>query len=195
MKLTASFALTILSLAGGALPLTTYSQTHTILGDVEPLGSFLYAFDITAGYTFTPSHSIQVTAVRSFSGDKVSIWSDAGVRLLEQPVSGPGWAWTTVPLATPITLSPNTTYYLSDHFTGWVGVNYAYAWPATFDHGTVGQDLYFSGYDAFPIGLYSPYSSNGGPLVDLSYVVVPEPSILAILVCGLVGLRLRLGRA
>lgn len=180
------------SLVTVAIPVTTRCQTGTILGNTPMRFSWSYIIDITAGYSFTPSDYIQVTSVRSYGGDKVSIWTDSGERLIEQAVSGPSLTWTTTPLAAPITLSPHTTYYLSDHYVAnsGIGGSYAPSWPTTFANGTVGQINYFSGYDAFPTIEYLPISgvAGEGPLIDLGYMVVPEPNTMTILVCGLLGL-------
>ena len=70
----------------------------------------IFVGTITAGYAFTPSQTVQITAVRSFWGSKVSIWNNLGTLLASQAVTATGGSWTETPLTTPITLIAGTTY-------------------------------------------------------------------------------------
>ena len=72
---------------------------------------------MTHGYSFTPSTNLQVTAVRCYSSDKVSIWTDSGTLLASQAVSSCG-SWTEAALAAPVTLSAGTTYRVTAHYSG-----------------------------------------------------------------------------
>jgi hypothetical protein len=94
--------------------------SNTLFGSV-PAPTSNYNFGtFTIGHSFTPSSDIQVTAVRSYSGSKVEIWTNSGTLLLSQPVSGPVGSWTETPLATPLSLSSGVTYRLATYTAGQV---------------------------------------------------------------------------
>jgi hypothetical protein len=113
----------------------------------------------TLGYQFTPNTTLLVTAVRSYFGSKVDIWTNSGTLLTSQAVSAAPGVWTQTPLSTPITLSAGTTYIVSAYVSG------AYYWdaalPAPPSFTTFGQGYYAIG-DGFPT-----LSDNVGWLVDL----------------------------
>jgi uncharacterized repeat protein (TIGR01451 family) len=90
-----------------------------ILGNIVSTSSGSGSY--TLGYSFTPNTNLTVTHVRSYFGTKVSIWTDAGVLLAAQTVSGTAGSWTETPLATPLVLNAGTTYRVAA-FTG--GGNY-----------------------------------------------------------------------
>ena len=134
-------------------------------------------YDWTYGYSFTPNTNLQVIAVRTYSGTKVSIWTETGTLLAEQNVTSPPRTWTETPLTTPITLSAGTTYRLSVYQPMGTTNYYAYYgnWPTTFANGTVGQNYYYAYSDGFP---YNPFDATGiGPLIDLHYTASFSNSI------------------
>ncbi|HSV12730.1 MAG TPA: FG-GAP-like repeat-containing protein [Tepidisphaeraceae bacterium] len=135
---------------------TTTSQT--IMGNSSSTSSssgLLY----TMGFAFTPTATAQITAVRSISGTKVSIWNDTGTLLVSQAVSGTVGTWTETQLTTPITLSANTRYRIAAYMNG--QTYYYRSDTPTFSWGAINFSCYSSG-DTFPTT-----TSTGEYLVDL----------------------------
>jgi hypothetical protein len=121
----------------------------------------------TLGYSFTPNVNITVSAVRSYSGSKVSIWTSSGTLLASQSVSGPVGTWTQTSLATPLKLTAGTIYvvaFLSGGETYYWGTSL----PSTFPAGTINAGYYAAG-DTFPVNLDS--ASNHWLFVDLAYTI------------------------
>ena len=155
----------------GPVALSAYASglgsSSTVIGNLTP-NSWLKGSEMTHGYAFTPSADLLVTAVRCYSSDKVSIWTDSGGFLVSQPAVASG-NWVEVPLATPITLTAGTTYRVAAHIpTGTNGYLQTASWPATFANGAIGQNFYYSYGDVFPTTVYG---TSQGPLVDLRYSV------------------------
>jgi hypothetical protein len=121
--------------------------SETMLGNATPTDSYNNG-SYTMGYSFTPASSIQVTAVRSYFGGKVEIWTSGGTLLVSQPVSGTNGTWTETPLGTPLTLTGGTTYVLGVYSAG-----QTYYWgtgmSGTTPIGTINEDFWITG-DAFP---------------------------------------------
>jgi hypothetical protein len=129
---------------------------------------------MTQGYAFTPNTNLLITAVRSYSSDQVSIWTDSGTLLGSQSTSSSG-AWVETPMATPITLAAGTTYRVGARIpTGMHGYFRTVAWPTTFANGTIGQNFYYSYGDICPTTVYG---TSEGPLVDLRYSVTFTNSV------------------
>jgi uncharacterized repeat protein (TIGR01451 family) len=130
----------------------------------EPFGPYTFGVD------FTPSVDMTVTHVRHYTGNKMSIWTDQGVLLANQPVTSTAGTWTETPLSTPLQLRANTTYRLSNHTDG---DNYYYStnFPTSFDHGSIGETYYTTG-DGFPIFALGQLNW----MLDLRYSIGP-PSI------------------
>jgi uncharacterized repeat protein (TIGR01451 family) len=126
----------------------------------------------TIGYAFTPSSNLRVTHLRHYLGTKVSIWTDNGMLLASQTVTGSG-GWTETALSVPLELMAGTTYRLS-FYTGSDGYAWTTNYPVAFDHGTIG-DSFFAPEDAFP----NTFIGSGTLfLVDLRYTVgVPQVPI------------------
>jgi len=142
-------------------------SSATVIGNLS-LNFSLHGSEMTHGYAFTPSTNVLVTAVRCYSSDKVSIWTDSGTLLVSQAASASG-SWVETPLTTPITLAAGTTYRITAHIpAGTNGCVRTSAWPTTFANGTVGQNFYWSFGDVFPALVYG---TSQGPLVDLRYSV------------------------
>jgi hypothetical protein len=125
----------------------------------------------TDGYAFTPNANLQAVSVRTYYGTKVVIWTDAGVPLASQNVTGSSGSWVETPLDTPIILSAGITYRVSvlrpAGVTGYL-TRYYGDWPTTFPNGTVGQTFYSAYGDNFP----NQISGSGlGPFLDLRYTV------------------------
>jgi uncharacterized repeat protein (TIGR01451 family) len=131
----------------------------------------------TVGFAFTPNTNIVVTAVRSYSGTKVSIWTDTGTLLASQPVSGTAGTWTETPLTTPLTLSAGVTYRVGFYTGGglYYYIYYGSSFPATFTNGTIlGGGSYYTASDAFPTTI----DTGNFFLVDLKYILgtqIPVP--------------------
>jgi hypothetical protein len=97
--------------------LVTADNFQTLLGNRAATSS-TSSGPYTVGYAFTPNTNIRVTDVRSYFGSKVSIWTNTGILLASQAVSGPGGSWTQTPLATPITLLAGSTYRIGAYTPG-----------------------------------------------------------------------------
>jgi uncharacterized repeat protein (TIGR01451 family) len=102
----------------------------------------------TCGYSFTPTNDITVTHVRSYSGTKVSIWTDTGTLLASQPVSGQAGIWTETALSTPLKLTGGIRYRVGIYSPNG---NIYYSLNATnvFAAGTIDQGYLIFG-DLFP---------------------------------------------
>jgi hypothetical protein len=148
-------------------------SSSTLIGNLNANG-YLSGSEMTHGYAFTPSTNVLITAVRSYSSDQVSIWTDSGTLLGSQSTSSSG-AWVETPMATPIALSAGTTYRVGARIpAGTFGYYRTASWPATFANGTIGQNFYWSYGDVCPT---SVYGTSQGPLVDLRYSVAFSNSI------------------
>ena len=137
--------------------------TNMILGDLVSSGFSSGCW--TMGYSFTPNTNLMVTHVRSYSGSKVSIWTDAGVLLAAQNVNSVPGTWVETPLPTPLPLNAGSTYRVA-FYTACSNYYYSASASNTFANGTINLSYYGSG-DAFPTLI-------GGAqwwLVDLRYMV------------------------
>jgi uncharacterized repeat protein (TIGR01451 family) len=134
----------------------------------------------TVGYSFTPTNDITVTALRSYSGSKVSLWTDSGVLLASQNTPGQDRVWMDSPLASPIVLTANNTYRIGVYVTSTSFYYYLNSTgPYTFANGTINHEYSYPG-DGFPV--YT-YGDGYWPFVDMRYVpalfavpVIPSPS-------------------
>jgi hypothetical protein len=166
----------------GPVALSAYASgvlsTNTIVGNLGASQTATdYTYNWTYGYSFTPSTNIQVIAVRTYSGSKVSIWTETRTLLAEQAVTSPAGTWTETPLATPITLSGGTTYRVGGYYPAGTTTYDTYwsdEWPTTFANGTVGQNYYYLSADGFPNGVAG---TGVGPFLDLRYTVPFSNSI------------------
>jgi hypothetical protein len=121
--------------------------TNTILNSPSPQYSANDGTEYVLGYAFTPSANLEVTAVRSYFGDKVSLWTASGQLLASQNVvSGPG-AWADTVLPAPVVLAAGATYVITTHESA----TYYFSGnlPAAFANGTINQSLFDYG-DVFP---------------------------------------------
>ena len=143
------------------------ASSATIIGNLSPNGYFSGS-EVTDGYSFTPNTNVLVTAVRSYSSDQVSIWTDSGTLLGSQSTSSSG-SWVETPMATPIMLSAGTTYRVCARIPAGANADYrSTSWPTTFANGAVGQNYYWAFGDVFPASIHG---TGEGPLVDLRYSV------------------------
>ena len=137
--------------------------TNTMLNSPGPDQYFGDQSDWTAGNSFTPSTNLKVTAIHSYFGDKVSIWTASGQLLVSQNVVSVPGTWVDTPLSTPLVLSAGVTYLISAHETGdnffWSG-----SVPTTFQDGTINQSYLDSG-DVFPTDILG----DGWIFVDVRY--------------------------
>ncbi len=103
--------------------------------------------DYTLGYSFTANTNLYITHVRSFFGDKISIWNVNGRLLATQAVASVPGTWVDTPLPSPLFIPPGT-YLVAVH-----EYQAQYFWsqslPNTFANGTINQTLWDSG-DVFP---------------------------------------------
>lgn len=123
------------------------STSMTMAGNVSSTNSN-NASDFTFGDTFTPNTNIEVTAVRSYFGTSVSIWTGGGTLLVTQAVNGENATWTETPLSTPLELSAGVTYMITDY-----SASQTYYWrstaPADPSFAALGPSYYAQG-NAFP---------------------------------------------
>ena len=119
----------------------------------------------TLGYSFTPSSNMLVTAVRSFAGTKVSIWTNTGTLLASVPITATPDTWTDTPLASPLQLQAGVVYRLGV-LSGGASYYARTDMGTTFPHGTINQSYSSSG-NAFP----TTVDSNRWWFVDLRYTL------------------------
>jgi hypothetical protein len=134
--------------------------TNTLLNSPSPEQSANDNAEYVLGYSFTPNANLQVTAVRTYFGDKVSIWTTTGQLLASQNVSSAPGTWTDTPVS--LSLNAGTTYIITTHTTA------EYFWsvdlPASFPDGTINQSWFDYG-DVFP----TQTDSTHWYFVDLRY--------------------------
>ncbi len=137
--------------------------TNTILGNLVYADSGSGSY--TLGYSFTPNTNLTVTEVRSYSGSKVSIWTDAGALLATQAVASVPGTWLAIPLATPLPLAAGSTYRVAFYSAA---TNYYWRTDGTntFAYGTINQSYEAAG-DTFPTST----DTARWWLVDLRYTV------------------------
>jgi hypothetical protein len=128
-------------MAGGA------AGTNTILNSPSAQYSADDATEYVLGYSFTPNANLEVTAVRTYFGDKVSIWTAGGQLLASQNVVSVPGTWVDTPLPAPVVLAAGASYVITTHEPG----TYYFSGnlPATFANGTITQSLFDYG-DVFP---------------------------------------------
>ena len=121
--------------------------TNTILNSPGAQYSANDGTEYVLGYAFTPGASLEVTAVRTYFGDKVSLWTAGGQLLASQNVVSVPGTWVDTPLPAPVLLAAGATYIITTHEdqTYYFGGNL----PATFADGTINQSLFDYG-DVFP---------------------------------------------
>ena len=122
----------------------------------------------TRGYSFTPNTDLTVTHARSYSGSKVSIWTDTGILIATQTVSSVAGTWVETPFASPVTLAAGTTYRVAVYSSS-QPIYYRTDGSTNFAFGTINQSYNARG-DSFPT---LATSSARWYLVDLSYKVGP----------------------
>lgn len=136
--------------------------TNTILNSPTAQYSADDATEYVLGYAFTPSANLEVSAVRTYFGDKVSIWTAGGQLLASQNVVSVPGTWVDTPLPAPVVLAAGATYVITTHEPA------TYYWslnlPSTFADGTINQSMFDYG-DVFPTGT----DSAQWYLVDLRY--------------------------
>jgi hypothetical protein len=150
----------------------TTAATNTILGNLPP--SLTSSGDFTLALAFTPNTNITVTHVRSYSGTKVSLWTDGGVLVANQDVSGPPGIWTDTALTNPVPLSAGTTYRLG-FYTGGGTYYFSTNRPAAFPNGTLVNGYYFGSGESFPTTFYA--SNRVAFLCDVRYTVGAAVSV------------------
>ena len=146
--------------------------TNTILGNLvyDSSSSGLY----TLGFAFTPSTSIVVTHVRSYSGTKVSIWQTNGTLLASQNVTSVPGTWVETALAAPVSLTGGSTYVVGFYTAG---ATYYMRTDRTntFPNGKIQNAYYYASADAYPSNVFV---SQTVFLVDLRYTVNPGAPVV-----------------
>jgi hypothetical protein len=153
-----------------ALDASTIAVASNILGSPVHSSSANNG-SYTLGYAFTPMVDIQVTHVRHYFGNKVSIWTDSGALLASQSVTSTPGTWIETTLTSPVTLAAGTRYRIGAYTAG-----ATYYWhtslPTNFVVGTINQGYEASG-DSFPAST----DSVRWWFVDLRYTSGPSVPI------------------
>ena len=155
---------------------TGVGSTNTIVGHLDDYHSITDNINNwTFGYAFTPSTTLQILSVRTYSGSKVTICTDGGTLITSQNVTSPAGVWTETPLDTPVTLSGGATYRVVDYYPAGTAWYVTHEWPANFANGTVGKNCYYAFGDVCPNS--GVWATNLGLLLDLRYRVLFSNSI------------------
>jgi hypothetical protein len=146
-------------------------ESHSLLAD-EPYTVYSSYRNATVGYAFTPSTNLWVKALRAFSGDQISLWTEEGFLLARQNILPPEANWTEVVLPKPIPLQAFHRYRLGV-FSKSTRLQYArYDGLGAFAHGTLDQ-----AYE----GLGNAFPQNPHPVrwwfVDLDYQLASAESL------------------
>jgi hypothetical protein len=146
--------------------------TNSILGSVGYSSFSILSGYYTLGYSFTPATNITVTHVRSYFGNKISIWSDSGTLLAAQIVASAPGSWAETPLSSPLTLSAGNTYRIGAYVVN--GSNYYWRTDlgTNFPAGSIIQS-YEGASDTFPTTIDSPRWW----LVDLRYSIGTQTTL------------------
>ncbi len=129
----------------------------------------------TYGYDFTPTNSIILTHLLSYSGTKVSLWNTSGKLLAVSTATSTLGEWTTNQVYPPLILQSSNTYRLSFYSGGQPYFSRPDR-PVGFPDGKIGGSYYSLG-DAFPQNSDSTLLQ----FVDLLYV---KPAALSPSVSG-----------
>ena len=97
---------------------------------------------MTHGYAFTPNTNVQVTAVRGYNSDKVSIWTDSGTLLASQTVSASGELGRGAAGDADHSFRRHDLSCQRSYPGRHDGYFLTASWPTTFANGTVGQNFY-----------------------------------------------------
>lgn len=133
------------------LNLTNYTRAND---------SGLYTF----AYDFTPTNTILVTHILTYSGTKVTLWTDTGKPLISGLVNNTIGEWTTNRISPPLILTASNTYRLGFYSGGEPYFGHIDR-PLAFNDGRIGGSFYALG-DDFP----ETADSSQIHLIDLLYV-------------------------
>lgn len=165
----------VVSTFDGPLPINDgypLAKTNTVFKNQAGSPFGVTSAELTLGYAIIPVADLIVTHVLRYFGDKVSIWTDNGERIVEQPLTGPPGQWREVALPAPVTLRRGTRYRITVHNPP--SQSY-YAAPLPEPVPEIGNALAGGCStigDAFPSGNFIGLSSY---LVDIRYVVPLSP--------------------
>ncbi len=93
--------------------------------------------EYTVGYSFTPNTNVVLTQVRSYFGDKISIWKDSGLLLVSQNVTNVPGTWVDTALPSPVLLVAGASYRVAAHVN-----NAAMYWSTDLTNGLPRWDHY-----------------------------------------------------
>jgi hypothetical protein len=141
----------------------TAPATNNLLGSPDAQEVDPDSGESVVGYSFTPDTNLVAAAVRSYFGDRVSLWTDNGVLLASRNVASIGGTWVETPLTNAVVLLAGVTYRVGVHITNGGTLYFKDNLQATFPDGTINDSWSVAG-DSFPNGL-----DSGQYLVDLSY--------------------------
>jgi len=139
--------------------------TNTILNSPTAEQSLNDSTEYVLGYSFTPGRNLKVTAVRSYFGDIVTIWTAGGQLVASQSVVSTPGTWVDTPLPVPVLLLAGDTYLITTHVTDTNGTYFlSVDLPMTFADGTINQSVWDYG-NGFP----TQFDDNQWYFVDLRY--------------------------
>jgi arabinoxylan arabinofuranohydrolase len=136
---------------------------RTLLGSPSAQDYYSGNGEAVVGYSFTPNSNLVATAVRSYFGDKVELWTDSGMLLAAQSVASVEGTWVETPLTNAMVLLAGLTYRLGAHITNNGTLYWDNTLAATFPDGTINASWSVAG-DTFP-----NVPDSGQYLVDLRY--------------------------
>jgi uncharacterized repeat protein (TIGR01451 family) len=137
------------SSASGTLALSaeTLNQTSTtILGSVSHQTS-AGAGTNTTGYIFTPNQDLEVTHLKHYYGQRITIWNNVAQPLAELAITNVAGSWAETSLPAPLRLKAGLTYLVSVTSVG--AYYYRTDIASTFTDGTIDQGM-VAGSDSFP---------------------------------------------
>jgi hypothetical protein len=144
-----------LGISGGVV------ATNLLFEGVSPTSSSTGTY--TWGYEFTPTNNLVVTALSSYFGTNVSLWTGAGTLLASEYVSAPSGVWSETPLATPVALAAGSNYVVAAFVS-----SSTYYWVTNlngeFPDGVIATNSVFDGSEVFPTLV-----DGAWPLVGLRY--------------------------
>ena len=145
-------------------------QTNTFFQNRTHSFSGQTVAELTLAYAVTPITDLLVTHVRSYFGDKVSIWTDTGDLVVSQAVFSTPTVWRETQLPAPVTLRAGTRYRVSVHKTSSM-IYYEGGPELVPEIGYFFQGSYSTFGDAFPAGSLG----ISAPMVDLRYISALSP--------------------
>lgn len=136
--------------ASGSLSLTAEIINQTsdvILGNISPQFSAGAGTTNTMGYAFTPARDLEVTHLRHYFGNSITVWELPARALATLTITNAAGSWIESPMPAPLSLKAGTAYAITVTATN--TFYYRTDLTSTFADGTIDQGFYSSG-EGFP---------------------------------------------